>query len=167
MTGRTVAGRILLTLIPAMAVSLALAGTAEAFWQATGTGTGIGSTGATTDVIIGPGSPAAALYPGGAGNVVLTITNTNTAPVSIGSLALDTGHGSGGFSVDAGHDGCSVTALTFTTQTNAGAGWTVPAKAGAVDGTLSVTLTNALALDAGAANACQGATSTVYLIAGP
>ena len=167
MTRRAAAGRILLTLIPAMAASLALAGTAQAFWQATGAGTGTGTTGATTEVILGPGSPSSAMYPGGTGNVVLIITNPNTAPVFIGSLALDTGQGTGGFSVDAGHAGCSVTALTFTTQTNAGAGWTVPAKAGAVDGTLSVTLTNALALDAGAANACQGATSTVYLIAGP
>jgi hypothetical protein len=167
MTRRVVAGQILLTLIPAMAVSLALAGTAEAFWQATGAGTGTGSTGATTGVSIGPGSPSAAMYPGGTGNVVLTITNPNTAPVHIGSLALDTGRGTGGFIVDAGHAGCAVTALTFTTQTNAGAGWTIPAKAGAINGTLPVTLTNALAMAASAANACQGATSTIYLMAGP
>lgn len=167
MISRAMAGRILLTLIPAMAVTLALAGTAEAFWQATGAGNGTGTTGTTTDVIIGPGTPSAALYPGGTGNVVLTITNTNTAPVHIGSLALDTGHGTGGFSVDPGHAGCSVTSLTFTTQTNAGEGWTIPAKIGSTNGTLPVTLTNALALAADAANTCQGATSTTYLAAGP
>ena len=43
----------------------------------------------------------------------------------------------------------------------------VPKKVGAVDGTLSVTLTNALAMGIGAANACQGASVTIYLAAGP
>ena len=82
-------------------------------------------------------------------------------------MALDTGRGTGGFSVDAGHAGCSVTVLSLTTQTNAGAGWTIPAKAGAINGTLPVTMTNALAMAVGAANSCQGATSTIYLMAGP
>ena len=44
------------------------------------------------------------------------------------------------------------------TQTNGGAGWTVPGS-----GVLSVTLTGALAMGSGAANACQGATFTVHL----
>jgi hypothetical protein len=107
------------------------------------------------------------LFPGGVTNVVLTVSNPNPYSVRIGSLALDTGQGTGGFAVDAGHAGCAVSTLTFTTQTNGGAGWTVTGRLGAVDGTLSVNLPNALAMGSGAANACQGASYTVYLAAGP
>jgi hypothetical protein len=57
--------------------------------------------------------------------------------------------------------------LSFATQTDGGAGWTVPGKVGNTNGTLAVSLTNALAMSLGAANACQGATTTVYLTAGP
>jgi hypothetical protein len=43
----------------------------------------------------------------------------------------------------------------------------VPAKSGAVNGVLPITLTSALAMSLSAVNACQGATFTVYLTAGP
>ena len=56
-----------------------------------------------------------------------------------------------------------MSALGFTTQTD---GWVVAARSGGVDGTLSVTLPNALAMAPNAASACQGATFTVYLVAG-
>jgi hypothetical protein len=81
------------------------------------------------------------------------------------SFALDPSQGTGGFSVDAGHAGCAVATLTFTTQTNGGAGWTVPGRIGAVDGTLAVTLTQALAMGSSAEAACQGASFTIYLMA--
>ena len=48
---------------------------------------------------------------------------------------------------------------------NGSSGWDVPAKVGAVNGTLLVTLSNALSMAASAADACQGATFTVYLVA--
>ncbi len=56
--------------------------------------------------------------------------------------------------------------LGFTTQTNGGAGWSVPPKAGAVAGVLAVDLPNAIAMDASAASACQGASFAVHLGAG-
>ncbi|GAA4731980.1 hypothetical protein GCM10023350_14190 [Nocardioides endophyticus] len=111
---------------------------------------------------LSPATPSAALFPGGQASVALTITNPNLASVRVGSLALDTSRGSGGFAVDGAHAGCVLSALSFATHTNAGAGWTV-----AGSGSLSVTLTNALSMTASAANACQGATFTVYLTAGP
>ncbi len=95
------------------------------------------------------------------------MTNPNLAEVSVRSLALDTSQGTSGYSVDAGHAGCNVTALSLATQNNGGAGWTIPKKVGAVNGTLSVTLTNALSMGAAASNACQGATFTVFVAAGP
>jgi hypothetical protein len=100
-------------------------------------------------------------------NVELNVSNPNAFPVQIGSLALDASQGTLGFAVDAGHPGCDLSTFSFTTATNGGAGWTVPGKVGAVNGTLSVTLTSALAMGEGAVSACQGATTTVYLAAGP
>ena len=164
--GMRMSGRLVLTSL-VVVLALAGAGTANAFWRGSGTGAGSGTTGTTVPVTLSPGSPTATLYPGGLTNVVLTVTNPNPYSVRIGSLALDTGQGTGGFAVDAGHAGCAVSTLSFTTQTNSGAGWTVAGKVGAVDGTLSVTLPNALAMGTNAANACQGATYTVYVAAGP
>jgi hypothetical protein len=146
-------------------VVVPLGGIAYAYWTKTGAGAGNGSNATAVAITLSPGTPTAALYPGGLTSVVLTATNTNTSAVRIGSLALDTARGTGGFAVDAGHSGCSVAALSYTTQTNGGNGWDVPAKVGAVDGTLAITLASSLAMSTSAANACQGATFTVYLVA--
>jgi hypothetical protein len=164
--GSHMSGRLVLTSV-LVVLALAGAGAASAFWRGSGTGAGSGSAGTTLPVTLSPGSPTATLFPGGLTDVVLTVTNPNPYSVRLGSLALDTGQGTGGFAVDAGHAGCSLSTLSFTTQTNGGAGWTVPGRVGAVDGTVSVTLANALAMGTGAANACQGASYTVYLAAGP
>jgi hypothetical protein len=139
---------------------------AWAYWRAGGSGAGSGSTGTTVAISLSAGTPSAQLFPGGTSSVVLTASNSNLSPVRIGSLALDTTQGTGGFAVDAGHSTCGVSALTYTTQANGGSGWTVPARSGAVNGTLSITLTGALAMSNAAANACQGAIFTVYLGAG-
>jgi hypothetical protein len=117
-------------------------------------------------VTLGPGSPADGLRPSGQASVALVVSNPNASIVHIGRLALDTSQGTGGFAVDAGHAGCVLSTLTFTTQTNGGAGWDVPARVGAVNGTLGISLSDALAMGANASNACQGATFTVYLVAG-
>jgi len=149
-------------------LALFVGGAAFAYWSGSGSGAGSATAGTTVALTLSPGTPAANLYPGGTANVVLSVTNPNTSPVRIGSLARDISQGAGsGFAVDAGHSGCTVATLAFTTQTNGGAGWTVPGKVDAVDGTLSITLTNALAMGVGAADACQGASFTVYLAAGP
>jgi hypothetical protein len=158
--------RLVLTSLVAV-IAVSVGGVAYASWTGSGSGTGSGATGTTVALTLSPGTPAATLYPGGQTDVVLIMSNPNASPVHVGSLALDTAQGTGGFAVDAGHSGCAVSALSFTTQSNGGAGWTVPAKVGAVNGTLLVTLTNALAMGVGAANACQGASSTVYVAAGP
>ena len=92
--------------------------------------------------------------------MVLTITNPDAAQIRVGSLALDTSQGTGGFAVDGGHSGCGLATFSFATQTNGGAGWTVPGS-----GTFPVTLPNALSMGTGAANACQGATFSVFLTA--
>ena len=143
---------------------LGVAGAASAYWTGSGSGTGDGTSATTAPVTVSPGTATANLYPGGTADVVLTVSNPNLSEVRIGSLALDTSQGAGGFGVDAGHSGCAVETFGFTDQTGA---WTIPAKVGVVNGTLAVTLTNALAMSLGAADACQGATASVYLVAGP
>lgn len=147
--------------------AVTLGSVAYAYWAGFGGGSAPAATGTTVAVTLSPAAPVDALYPGGQAGVALTVSNPNTSPVHIGSLALDTSQGSAGFAVDAGHSGCATSTLSFTTQTNGGAGWTVAARVGAVNGSLSITLTNALARTLAAANACQGASTTVYLVAGP
>jgi hypothetical protein len=151
----------------AVAITVAVGGAASAMWTAGGGGTGGAGTGTLLPVVLSSGTPATPLFPGGQTNVRLTVTNPNLANVKIGSIALDASQGTGGFAVNAGHAGCVLSALSFTTQTNGGAGWTLPPRVGAIDGTLAITLPNALSMSTSVANACQGATFTVYLVAGP
>ncbi len=156
--------------IMATAVLLAmicLGGIALAYWSASGVGTGAATTGTVSAVTLSPGTPSSTLYPGGQADVTLVVSNPNTTALTIGSLVLDPTQGAGGFAVDAAHSGCDLSALSFTTQSNAGAGWRVLAKVGAVNGALSIDLPNALAMTVGAADACQGAQFAVYLVAGP
>lgn len=147
-------------------IAAALGGIANAYWQGSGSGHAEGTTAATVAVILSPGSPTRTLYPGGQADVVLTVSNPNESPLHVGTLSLDTSQGSAGFAVDAAHSACPPTTLSFSTQTDNGAGWSVPARSGATNGMLPVTLTNALTMDVGAENACQGASFTIYLLAG-
>lgn len=153
-------------LVPSVLVAVTGA-SAFGYWAAGGAGAGHGSTASSVAVTLSPGVASADLRPGGVGDVVLRVTNPNSYVADLGSLALDVTQGDGGYAVDAAHLDCPLVALGYTTQTNSGAGWTVPAASGADDGTLSVTLSDALEMSADAANACQGATFTVHLTAGP
>jgi hypothetical protein len=159
--------RRLVVFIAALSIlALPAGGVAYAYWKGTGTGAGNGIAGTTVALTLSAGTPAASLFPGGQTSLVLTATNSNDFSIHVNSLSLNAGQGTGGFAVDGAHSGCSVAALGFTTQTNGGAGWDVPARVGVVNGTLAVTLTNSLSMTAAAADACQGATFTVYLAAG-
>ena len=154
-------------LLLAALVALAAAAGAFAYFTSTGSGSGSGQVGATQQVTITPGTPTAALYPGGSADVKATISNPNPTAVHLPSLQLDTSQGTNGFSVDGGHSACDVATLGYTTQTNNGSGFVVPAKVGNSNGTLAVDLVGAVSMGSGAANACQGATFTVYLKVGP
>ena len=149
-----------------VAAALIAAASALAYWTTTGSGAASGSAADALAVTLTAGVPTAQLYPGGHADVAVAVSNPNPFPVHLGTLSLDTGHGTGGFDVDAGHSGCDTAVLAFTTQTNSGAGWTVPPKVGAVAGVLAVDLPNAIAMGAGAANACQGADLSIHLDVG-
>lgn len=155
---RRVSGRIV-ALGAALVLVVVLGSTGWGYWTAGGLGAGAGATTASVQSLtLSPGVPTAQLYPGGRSSVAVTVTNPGSVPQRVGSLALDTSQGTSGFAVDAGHSACGVSSLSFVTQTNGGSGWTIPANS-----SLSLTLTNALGMSIDAANACQGASFTVYL----
>ena len=158
--------RTRLSRVAVAVVALAIAGGAWAYWSASGSGEGSASATEAQAVTVTTGSPTSKLYPGGNAAVALTISNPNSFQVSIPSLVLDTSQGTNGFDVDSTHAGCDVSALSFTSQSNSGDGWKVPAKVGATDGSLDLDLAGAVSMSSSAANACQGATFTVYLKVG-
>jgi hypothetical protein len=146
---------------------LLTAGAALAYFKSAGSGTGSASAGTTQAVTLTAGTPSTQLYPGGQADVALTISNPNPVRVHIGSLSLNTGQGTGGFAVDGPHSTCGLSTLGYTTQTNSAAGWFIPPKVGATNGSLTVDLSGSLSMTTSAASACQGANFTVYLTAGP
>jgi hypothetical protein len=144
----------------AAALVLVTASAAVAYWSAAGTGRGAGAVGTTVALTLSAGSVSADLYPGANATVSTVAANQNSADVRIVSLSLDTTQGTGGFRItgDSPAGACSATSLSFTTQTT---GWTVAANSAA-----TISLPNAVSMAATAANACQGAAITVYLVAG-
>ena len=149
--------------LSATTVSILSAAGASAFWTATGLGTGSSTSSTTVAVALSAGSVTGNLYPGGTATVRATASNANTATVAIQAVALDTTQGTGGFTVDAGHPGCAASNFGFTSQSNAGAGWSIPAKSGSTNGTATIDLPNAVLLSSSAPDACQGASVTVFV----
>lgn len=146
----------------AAVVGLLGAATTGAFWTLGGSGSGTASAESVASVALTPGTATTNLYPGTSGDVAVSIANGNGYQAFVGSLALDTARGTNGFSVDSGHSGCDLAALSYTVQSNGGAGWLVPAGS-----TLDLDLANAVGLATTAVSQCQGATFTVYLQAAP
>ena len=133
---------------------LLLAGAARASWTAGGSGSGGGSTGAnqtvTVAAFVGGDSPASALIPGGpAAEVILRVTNPNSASVQVYSVA-----GNGTITADSGHAACTTTGVTFTAPTSPiSPTVTVPANS-----TILVRLPGAASMSTASLSACQGAT---------
>jgi hypothetical protein len=138
------------------------AGSALAYWRDSGSGSGSATTnaGGSLPLTISAGVASTDLYPGGTADVAASIVNPNTEPVHIGQLSLDPTQGTEGFRVDDQHSGCALDTLSFTTQTNAGHGWTATHS-----GPNSIHLSGAVSMTTDAADACQGANFTVYLVA--
>jgi hypothetical protein len=151
-----------LTLFGAVVVMGVSAVVAIAYFTSRGAGAGTASVATAQSVTISAGTAGTQLFPGGSADVALSISNPNAFAVRISSLQLDASQGVAGFGVDGGHTGCNLGSLGFTTQTNSGSGWTVPA-----NGSIGLDLVNAVSMNATAVNACQNATFRVYLKAGP
>jgi hypothetical protein len=151
--------------IVAAAILVVLVAVALAYWTGAGSGAGTTTLDNPQALTLSPGTPSTNVSPGASAAVATVASNPNLYTVHITSISLDTAQGTGGFAVDGGHSGCVLSTLGFTTQTNGGSGWTVPAKVGSTNGSLSIQMTSALTMSAGAADACQGASFTVHLAA--
>lgn len=152
----------------AAGVALCVAAAAVAYLTTAGSGTGTAEVARVLPVTVDAGAaPSAPLSPGSDGDVTVHLSNPNGFAVHVGSLALDDTRGAGGF--DATPAACDPVAagLAFTTQTNGGDGWSVPAKAVGTEGRLDLDLPASIRMGADAPDACQGASFTVYLRAGP
>jgi hypothetical protein len=123
-------------------------GIAWAAWTAEGTGNGYAKAttaqALTTDDV--SATTVGQLYPGGSGDVKLTINNPNPYPVTVTSIS-----GAGAITADTA--GCTVTGVTFTDTTGT---WDV-----AANDETSVTLTGAASMSNDSDNACQGAVFTI------
>jgi len=142
---------------------------AFAWWTASGTGNGYaksetGPAAVYTNVV----APTAQLHPGGSADVELTIRNPNAYAVTVTDIA-----DSVATTITSGNATCdNPDALATPAYLGNGVSWvsdrsgtwTVPAASGGTDGTLSVTLTNAVSMSNTADtanNACQAKTFTV------
>jgi len=142
-------------------VGLSIAGAAAyAAWTVNGSGSGSASAATAQGLTLTAGNASGVLYPGATADVDTSVSNSNPFPVHVSSLALDTTQGQNGFGVDAGHSGCNLGSLSFTTATNSGNGWDLSA-----NGSLDIDATGSISMDSGANDSCQGATFTVYLTA--
>ena len=159
MTKATFARRgVKITLVGATVVLLA-ASAALAYYTVGASATGSTDTQVETAQSITMTAVAvpSSLYPTGTaiGDVRTSVYNPNAFSVKVGSIALDTSQGTNGFaSSEVAPADC---ALSFTTQTNGGNGFDLPASVTNLD------LNDSLTMGTGAAPACQGATFTVYL----
>ena len=133
-----------------LVAGLLASGVAWAAWTASGTGNGYAK--ATTAQALttsdASASTTAQLYPGGSGDVKVTINNPNPYAVDVTSI-----NGSGAITADAGHSGCTTTGVSFTNQTGT---WNVAAASSS-----TVTLTGAASMSNASDNACQGAVFTI------
>jgi hypothetical protein len=149
--------RLIKSFVSVVAVLGVTAGAAIAYLASTGSGSGSGSAQVTLSAVtVTTTTGTQSLLPTGSatGDVVVTLHNGNSSSIHINALSLDTAQGSSGFSSNA-----ASCALSFTTQSNGGNGWTIPANSS----TASIDLTNSVTMGTGAASSCQGQTFTVYL----
>lgn len=130
-------------------------GSALAMWTTSGTGTGSAAAATSLALTTTAVTPAGTLlHPGGSGDLRITISNPNPFAVTVTSVAAGAG------SITSDKVGCSgaTTGVSLATQNGS---WVVPAKVGAVNGTATVLLANALSMSNASDTTCQGAVFTV------
>jgi hypothetical protein len=135
--------RILAAVVAALGAVLAGTGAAAAYWGHTGSGSGTATSGTLT-VTVNSVTPATTLYPGGSTNLIVNVTNPSSVTVQIASVST--------LSITAA---CTTPAVTYTSAT--------PSPTTIAPGTHVITLTNALAMGAGASDDCQGKAISVQL----
>ena len=126
-------------------------GTAYAYWSATGAGTGGAQAGSASPVTAAAVTPSAnLLYPGGTGDLKLTISNSNPFPVTVTAITA----GAGSVTGTGGTGSCTVTGVSLAPQI----GLSIAVAAG---GSTPVTLTGAVSMSNASDTGCQNAVFTV------
>ena len=137
------------------------AGAAFAYFSATGSGSGSANVGSMKSVTIAAtiGTPTSLLVPGGSADVVFSVTNPNSFPVSLATVTLKSG---GTITPDGSHAGCTTTdskpVITLSVPA-ADLPVTMPANS-----TTPVDLAGAATMDIAATSNCQGASFTVPVV---
>jgi hypothetical protein len=149
--------------VAATAAALVLgAGVGVAAWSSSGTGSAGAKATTLQAVTVTAGTTSAQLYPGGTGDVVLSVTNPNPFPVKITQVSQDTSAGKyvssdqGSNCTDA--NATHPTGVTLTTATGA------PLATVAASSTGTVTLTGKAAMSNASDNLCQGATFSIPVV---
>jgi len=138
-----------LAIVASVLVSLVVAGTAFAFWSATGSGTGTASAGSAGTLTLH--ASASNMYPGATQDVAITADNSGDSALKIAKVHLDS------VAADGGHSACVVADFTMLDVT-------VNAEvAGHASGAAVGTGHLAMADTGISQNACQGATLTLTL----
>jgi hypothetical protein len=127
---------------------------ATAAWLAGGSGNGSAKATTSQSLTLNDASASvtAQLYPGGSGDVKVSITNPNPFPVQLSSITQ-----SGAITSDQGSACDASTGVSYTAPGSlAGAAYNIGAGQ-----TKVVTLTGAVAMSNASDNSCQGATFTI------
>lgn len=130
----------------ALVAGLMASGIAWAAWTADGTGNGYAQATTAEELTTSVATASADLYPGGTGDVEITINNPNPYPVEVTSI-----EGDGAITADL--PGCTTTGVSFTDQAGT---WAV-----AADDSETFTLADAASMSNASDNACQGAVFTI------
>jgi hypothetical protein len=144
--------RALITIAVGVAAFALPTGVAQAYWMTTGSGTGTATAGTVSSLtgLTGTAAATGTLVPGGTGSLVVAVQNPNTVPITVTAIST----GSVAVTVQGAAGACSTSdpAISLLAP-SAGLPFTVPA-----GGTLSVTLSNAVAMATTAKSGCQSAT---------
>ena len=161
MTFRTVTKRA--TILSLFLGILLASSVAFAWWTASGSGSGYtkAETAAALTTNDVSGTTTAQLHPGGSSDVVLQISNPNSYAVTVTNINGSGAILSGNATCDTAVGAYTGNGVSFANQSGS---WVVPAKVGAVNGTLDVTLTNAASMANTATtsnDSCQGKTFSI------
>jgi hypothetical protein len=128
-----------------------VAGVAFAAWTASGSGNGYAKaqTVQSLTTVDASASTTAQLYPGGTGDVKVTVSNPNSFPVTITGVS-----GNGTITSDKGAACNASTGVTFTDTTGL-------SNSVAASGSTTITLSGKAAMSSASDNSCQGAVFTI------
>lgn len=130
----------------------ALAFGAAAYWTNSGTGTSTGRVAGMTGATLSVSTEATALYPGGAADLTISVTNPNAFSVVLSAVAVDPAS-----AISSSAGGCD--GPTYVSIVPG----TLPTTVIAANATQPFVLTDAARLSVSAVQACQGATFTIPL----